>query len=206
MPKILMTTDERREKAVKIGVKLARKVGAERVSMAKIAAEMKVSAPRLFHIFGTQAELAKAIKKAAKAEGVTLAVAEPKRAEVRAAAAATAPRKVTAKQVQAIKRKVSTPAVKPKAAADIKIAGKVVAKPAKLVKMKEQWGVEKGIAVAVKAKAPVVKPAPLKAPVKPAAPRAERVAALLQPKTPAEKFKALPKPFEASLAAVAPQA
>lgn len=144
--KKVLTKDERRESATKIGMQLARKLGAEGVSMAMIAAKQGVSAPLLFHIFGTKLALVTAIKKLAKKEGVTLGA--PAAGKVKALP----------------KLKVSLPPpVKPAAPAGRKPL------------------------TAAQKEAKRVKDAARRAPV-------------TAPKSPAEKFKALPKPFEAAIA------
>lgn len=150
--KKILTTDERRESALKIGLKLARKTGVAAVSMAAVAHASGITAPRLFHVFGTAADFRKAVLKLAKKEGVTLPVGEG---------------------APAVKKAVPLPPLPKKVAALLK--------------------------------KPVL---PIKAGVKSAAKKAlEKKAAAPLPvvaKTPAEKFKSLPKPFEASIAAVAP--
>lgn len=157
MSKQVLTKDERCEAALKIAVVLAKKVGAEKVSLAAVAAKMKVSAPLMFHIFGTSGEFRKQLVKAAKVAGAELP---------------TATTKVKVKVKSAPKKMPTLAKPAPvKKAAPVKVAAKKVIKRAA------------ALVVAKKA-----------APVK-------KVAALLSPKpvTSADKFKALPKPFEAAL-------
>lgn len=62
-----MTKDERKQAALKVGLKLAKKAGLDGVSVAMVAAEMECSAPLLFHIFSTREKFTKALKAAEKA-------------------------------------------------------------------------------------------------------------------------------------------
>lgn len=137
-----MTRDERKDEALKAALKLASKVGAERVSLANVAAAINVTAPLLFHIFGTKLQFVDELKRAARKAKLTL---PPAAAVVRPRPSVK--KKITPAQVKAIKRKEPAAKTKP-----------VSRKP---------------------------------------------VAALLAPKTPVEKFKALPKPFEAAVQQVA---
>lgn len=146
MPAKKLTKDERSAAAVKLGLQMARKIGAAAVTMKVIAAKQKVSAPLLFHIFGNTAALTAAIKKLAKKEGVTLPPSVDMPAKRKPATVAPVKKAVP---------KMPTPAGrKPLTAAQ---------KEAKRIK------------------------------------DAARRAPLPTPKTPVEKFKALPKPFEAAL-------
>lgn len=125
----LMTVADRKVAALKIALKLARKVGAKRVTLAQLAAEMKVTPPLMFHVFGNRESLVKEIVKAAKAQGVTLPESAPTVREQRAKAkpavkaiakpkAAPVVKKPAAKKVAAILK----PPVK------VKPSPKVVAK------------------------------------------------------------------------------
>lgn len=93
-----MNKEERIAAAVKEGVKLAKKYGASRVSIASVAAELEVSPPYLFHIIGTHAEFVKLINKQAKKDGVVLAAAAPTVKEMRAKKAAPPVKKAVAKK------------------------------------------------------------------------------------------------------------
>lgn len=119
MTKQTYSKEERKAQFLATGLKLARKNGIAKVSAAAVAAEHKVTAPLVFHIFGSRYNLQEAIKLEAKKQGVTLA--EPK-------AAAPAPkRKRSIAEVKAIKdkaaaKKAAPAAKKPKVAAPAKKA------------------------------------------------------------------------------------
>ena len=97
MAKQTYTKEERKVQFLKTGVKLAKKNGVAKVSAAAVAAEHKVTAPLVFHIFGSREGLQRAIKSEAKKQGVVLP--EPKRkrsvAEVKAIKNKAAVTKVT---------------------------------------------------------------------------------------------------------------
>ena len=185
--KKVMSKDDRREAAVKLGLSFAKKVGAKRVSIAQVAHKQGVSAPLLFHIFESHEAFVKAILKAAKVEGVVLPDPAPTVRELRAMN-----KKATAKRV----KKIAPP--KPKKIAALRSALEVLAADtidksrAKLLKQK----------AAPKPVAPAGRK-PLTAAQKQA--KAERDRARRAkvsapvPSTPAAKFAALPKPFEAAL-------
>ena len=66
-PKVLLTREERKASLVAAGVKLARATTPaawNKLSCAKVAKADGVSAPLVFHIFGSRAKLHKAIKAA----------------------------------------------------------------------------------------------------------------------------------------------
>lgn len=88
MAKQTYTKEERKAQFLKTGVKLAKKNGVAKVSAAAVAAEHKVTAPLVFHIFGSREGLQRAIKAEAKKQGVALA-------EVNAIKNKPAARKVT---------------------------------------------------------------------------------------------------------------
>lgn len=133
MAKNTYSKEERKIQFLATGLKLARKNGIAKVSVAAVAAEHKVTAPLVFHIFGSRDKLQSAIKREAWKQGVTLAEPAPKR-------------KRTVAEVKAIKDKAAAKvAKKPKAAAPAKVAKKTapakkaaskpkVAAPAKVAK------------------------------------------------------------------------
>lgn len=64
-PKVLLTKDERKASLIQSGVKLlAAGTPWNKLSCAKVAKADKVSAPLVFHIFGSRDKLHKAIKAA----------------------------------------------------------------------------------------------------------------------------------------------
>lgn len=77
MAKSIYTRDERKEQFVKSGIKLARKVGVSKVTGAAVAAEHNITAPLVFHIFGTREKLHEAIRAAATAQGIKLDDVKP---------------------------------------------------------------------------------------------------------------------------------
>lgn len=102
MAKTIYPRDERKAQFITTGIKLAKKAGLANVSVSAVAKEHKVTAPLIFHVFGTRAAFHSAVKAAAKKQGVTLDTA-----------AKPAPkRKRSIAEVKAIKNKVAT---KPKA-------------------------------------------------------------------------------------------
>lgn len=210
--KKLLTKDERKDAALKVAIQIAKKVGAKRVSLAAVAEKQGVTAPLLFHIFESREGFTKAIIKAAKTQGVELPDAVPTVREARDAA-----RKAAGKKLKPIKGPLAklkapvkpTPAKKaPKKLAallspKVNKSGKVtpLKKPAKL-----PINVVKAIKNKEAAKAAAV---PTRKPL-----TAEQRAAKAQrdrarrnptavPTTPAGKFAALPKPFEAAIQQVA---
>jgi AcrR family transcriptional regulator len=64
MTKKLLTKAERKESLIKAGVKLAKTTDWPKLSCAKVAEADGVSAPLVFHIFGSRKALHKAIKAA----------------------------------------------------------------------------------------------------------------------------------------------
>lgn len=66
MTKQLLSKADRRQSLIKAGVKLARTVDWPKLSCAKVAEADGVSAPLVFHIFGTRKKLHAAIKAAQK--------------------------------------------------------------------------------------------------------------------------------------------
>lgn len=95
MAKSVYTKDERKGQFLATGIKLAKKNGLAKVSVSAVAAEHKVTAPLIFHIFGNRAKFHAAIKAAARKQGVQL----PKDAKAAPA------RKRSVKEVKAIKDK-----------------------------------------------------------------------------------------------------
>lgn len=108
MAKQTYTKEERKAQFLKTGLALAKKDGIAKVSAATVAAKHNVTAPLVFHIFGSRSGLQAAIKREAKKQGVTLA--EPK--------AAAPARKRSVAEVKAIKDKAAG-----------KVAKKAAAKP-----------------------------------------------------------------------------
>ena len=96
MARTIHTRDERREQFIKAGLKIARKSGVKGVSGAAVARECSVTAPLIFHNFGSIKGFREAVAEAAKKQGVTLAEA-----------ATPAPRKRSVAEVKAIKDKVA---------------------------------------------------------------------------------------------------
>lgn len=192
----LMSSDERRVKALSIAVPMARKTGAGGVSIKSVAEKMKVSAPLLFHIFGTSADFAKAIAKQAKKEGVTLpttTVTVRMQAAIKSRAAAkkaAPPRKRSITDVKAIKNKL--------AAVKLPALLKPPIKPAASIAR----GLEKA-GVISKVRKPLT--AAQKS-SKAAADRARRVVPgvgmQVDPKSALGKFAALPTPMQASIDSV----
>lgn len=103
MAKNVFTKDERKEQFIKSGIKLSRKSGVDSLSVAAVAADCKVTAPLIFHVFGNREKFRAAVKAAAKKQAVTLGnTPAPKR-------------KRSVAEVKAIKNKaVPTPVKKPK--------------------------------------------------------------------------------------------
>ena len=94
MAKQTYTKDERKAQFLKAGLAMAKKEGIAKVSVAAVATKCGVTAPLVFHCFGTRTALQAAIKREAKKQGVKLA--EPK---------ATPVRKRSIAEVRAIKNK-----------------------------------------------------------------------------------------------------
>lgn len=101
MAKQTYSKEERKAQFLKTGVALAKKDGVDSVTAAAVAAKHEVTAPLVFHIFGSRDKLRAAIKREAKKQGVTLA--EPKVVKK----VAKAPRKRSVAEVKAIKDKVA---------------------------------------------------------------------------------------------------
>ena len=121
MAKTIYPRDERKAQFIATGIKLAKKLGIDGVSISAVAKEHKVTPPLIFHIFGTRVAFHSAVKTAAKKQGVALDTA-----------AKPAPkRKRSVAEVKAIKNKV---AAKPKAIVAAKPKAK--AKPAPVPKAK----------------------------------------------------------------------
>lgn len=98
MARTIHTRDERREQFIKAGLKIAKKSGVAKTSVAAVAAECGVTAPLIFHNFGSRKGFHDALTKAAKDQGIALPDA---------AAPARAPRKRSVAEVKAIKDKVA---------------------------------------------------------------------------------------------------
>ena len=109
MVKQTYTKEERKAQFLKTGLALAKKDGIAKVSAAAVAAKHNVTAPLVFHIFGSRSGLQAAIKREANKQNVTLA--EPKKPAAPA-------RKRSVAEVKAIKDKAAG-----------KVAKKAAAKP-----------------------------------------------------------------------------
>lgn len=116
MAKQTYSKEERRAQFLKTGIALAKKDGLDSVTAVAVAAKHEVTAPLVFHIFGSRDKLRAAIKREAKKQGVTLP--ESKAAKkapkfVKPAVApkfvkpAVAPRKRSIAEVKAIKDKAA---------------------------------------------------------------------------------------------------
>lgn len=101
MAKNTYTREERRAQFLKIGVKLAKKDGIDRLTAAAIAREAGVTGPLVFHVFGSRKGLQTEVRKEAKKQGLELAA--PKAVKKPAAAA---PKKTT-KKVPPAKKKAA---------------------------------------------------------------------------------------------------
>lgn len=123
MAKTVYRREERKAQFINAGVKLAKKTSLSALSISAVAKETRVTAPLIFHIFGTRDKFHAAVKAEAKKQGVTLAPDT-----------ATAPaRKRSVKEVKAIKNKTpkvpKKPKAKPKAMTVKKAAAKAPKKP-----------------------------------------------------------------------------
>ena len=101
MAKSVYTREEREAQFVKTGIEIARKVGVSKVTASAVAAKHKITAPLIFHIFGTRDKFHAAVRAGAKKAGVTLLDSVEAK-----------PRKRSVAEVKAIKNKA---VVKPKA-------------------------------------------------------------------------------------------
>lgn len=110
MAKQTYSKEERRAQFLKTGIALAKKGGLNSVTAVAVAAKHEVTAPLVFHIFGSRDKLRAAIKREAKKQGVTLPESKAaKKAPARAGshAVAKAPRKRSIAEVKAIKDKAA---------------------------------------------------------------------------------------------------
>lgn len=224
----LMSSDERRVKALSIAVPMAAKTGAGGVSIKSVAQKMKCSAPLLFHIFGTSADFGKAIAKQAKKEGVTLpttTVTVRMQAAIKSRAAAKKSNGLGRVAIKAPKlaKLVQTP-ISPKRK-EVKANHSLVTAPRKrgiaevkaiknkLAAVKLPALLKPPIKPMSDAKAPKLPSTPaakVRKPLSPAQKAAKRdndaarraVKPALDPKTPLGKFAALPSPMQASIDAV----
>ena len=98
MGKHVYTQEERKAQFIKTGIAIAKARGIDGLSISAVAAKHNVTAPLVFHIFGTRAKFRATVAAEAKKQGVELkgGTVAPKR-------------KLTAAQVKAIQRKASTP-------------------------------------------------------------------------------------------------
>lgn len=96
MAKQTYSKEERKAQFLKTGVALAKKDGVDSVTAAAVAAKHEVTAPLVFHIFGSRDKLRAAIKREAKKQGVVLP-AEAKKTD----------RKRSVAEVKAIKDKAA---------------------------------------------------------------------------------------------------
>lgn len=178
---VLVPKAERRQAALVIAVKLAQKLGAKRVSMAMVAAKQKVTAPLLFHIFESRDGLTKAILKEAKKQGLALPEGAPTVREAREAARGVGKPKKLAKLKAPVKRAApvkKSPGLAPlKKAVNKKVAAVIPTPPVGRKPLTDaQREAKRARDKQRRAPAPVA-----------------------VPKTPAAKFAALPKPFEAAM-------
>lgn len=126
MARTIHTKQERAAQFIKAGLKIARKNGIAKTSVAAVAAECKVTAPLIFHNFGSREKFQAALADAAKKQGIALP-----------ADAAPAPkRKRSIAEVKAIKDKAAGKRAAPKVAKKAVKAPKAVkaAKKPKAVK------------------------------------------------------------------------
>lgn len=110
MGKHVYTKEERRAQFIKTGIAIAKVKGVDGVAVSAVAAKHKVTPPLIFHIFGDRAKFRATLVAEAKKQGIELKGAST---------VATPKRKLTAAQVNAIKRKEAKPtrtAAKPKPA------------------------------------------------------------------------------------------
>lgn len=109
MAKTVYRRDERKAQFINAGIKLAKKTSLSELAISAVAKETKVTAPLIFHVFGTRSKFHAAVKAEAKKQGVTLA---PE-------AVTPLARKRSIKEVKAIKNKTprvpKPPKSKPKA-------------------------------------------------------------------------------------------
>lgn len=196
---VLVPKAERRQAALVIAVKLAQKLGAKRVSMAMVAAKQKVTAPLLFHIFESRDGLTKAILKEAKKQGLALPEGAPTVREAREAARGVGKPKKLAKLKAPVKR--AAPVKKSPGLAPLKKA--VSKKVAAAIPTPPRTTVVRGKAVDNKVLSGLKQRKPLtdaQREAKRARDKQRRAPApVAVPKTPAAKFAALPKPFEAAM-------
>lgn len=107
MAKQTYSKEERKAQFLKTGVALAKKDGVGSVTAAAVAAKHEVTAPLVFHIFGSRDKLRAAIKREAKKQGVTLAEPKAVKKAPKVAKPAAAPRKRSVAEVKAIKDKAA---------------------------------------------------------------------------------------------------
>lgn len=125
MARTIHTREERSEQFITAGLKVAKKVGIAKTSVAKVAIDCDVTAPLIFHNFGSREKFQAALAKAAKKQGITLPADAPK-APARKRATGE-PRKRSAAEVKAIKKAAAPkPKVTKKAAAPKPKAPKAV--------------------------------------------------------------------------------
>lgn len=105
MAKETYTKEERQAQFLKAGIKLAKKRTVAKLTAAAVAAECKVTAPLVFHVFGTRENLQKAVLKEAKRQGVDVGTlgapkkAAPKKKPLTKTAAKKAAKKAIARKV-----------------------------------------------------------------------------------------------------------
>lgn len=96
MAKQTYSKGERRAQFLETGIALAKKGGLDSVTAVAVAAKHEVSAPLVFHIFGSRDKLRAAIKREAKKQGVVLADPKaPRKRSIAEVKAATGKRKVS---------------------------------------------------------------------------------------------------------------
>ena len=98
MAKKTYTKEERRAQFLKTGIALAKKGGLNSVTAVAVAAKHEVTAPLVFHIFGSRSRLREAIKQEAEKQGITLPEAKVEKKAPRKKAEKKAPRKKSTKK------------------------------------------------------------------------------------------------------------
>lgn len=108
MAKHTYTREERRAQFLKIGIKIAKKDGIDRLTAAAIAREADVTGPLVFHVFGSRKGLQTEVRKEAKKQGIELGpMKNPTPAKKKAAPAKKA-KKATPVKKKAANKKIAT--------------------------------------------------------------------------------------------------
>lgn len=108
MAKSTYTREERRAQFLKIGIKLAKKDGIERLTAAAIAREAGITGPLVFHVFGSRKGLQAEVRKEAKKGGVDLGPIKTAPAKKKAAPAKKKAKKTTPVKKKAANKKIAT--------------------------------------------------------------------------------------------------